>query len=314
MKKLSRAAWERAQQFIHTQARPLERALFAHHFAGGPAEAVLAALGRFQNEDGGFGHALEPDVRTPSSSALATGIGLTVLKGLDCSADHPLVRRAVEYLLATFDREQHVWRVVPPDTNEFPHAPWWHDDDDGGSLARTFDDFCIIPRAELLALLHHFPAHVPGDWLEDITERTVRDVEGLQVLGSGGGDDLAYALGLAQAPGLPEGLRQRLLARVRQVVPRAVERDPARWGTYCTTPLKVAPSPDSPVTDLLWEDLQVNLDYLIERQSADGAWDPNWSWGGLYPQDWERARQEWRGELTLRTLRTLHAYGRIEEV
>jgi hypothetical protein len=312
MKKLSREAWERARQFILTQARPLERALLAYHFAGGPAEAVLLALASFQNEDGGFGHALEPDVRTPSSSALATGIGLTALKELGCGADNPLVRRAVEYLLATFDPQQQVWRVVPPETNDFPHAPWWHDQD--GSLVRTFDGFLIIPRAELLALLHRFSTHVPAAWLEDVTEQTVRYVEEVGALGTGGGSDLAYVLDLAQAEGLPERFRQRLLARVRQVVPSVVERDPAQWGTYCLTPLTVAPSPESPVADLLWEDLQTNLDDTIERQSPEGSWDPVWSWAGLYPQDWELARREWRGEITLRTLSMLQAFGRIEEV
>ena len=75
MKKLSREAFDRARDFIKAQARPLDRVLFEYRFEGAPVDLVTAELARFQNDDGGFGHALEPDLRTPTSSALATEIG-----------------------------------------------------------------------------------------------------------------------------------------------------------------------------------------------------------------------------------------------
>ena len=105
MKQLSRAAFGRARRFLETQARPLDRAMFEYRFEGSSAESVIAELAHFQNEDGGFGRALEPDLRTPSSSALATGIGLRTLEELQCPADHPMTRRAVQYLLSTFDHQ-----------------------------------------------------------------------------------------------------------------------------------------------------------------------------------------------------------------
>ena len=171
MKRLTGDALERARRFIETQARPLERALFAFRFEDGSPERVIEELAGFVNEDGGFGHALEPDVRTPSSSALATALGLKVLEELDASADHPLVRGAVDWLETAFDPDVQVWRVVPRDTNDHPHTPWWHDKD--GSLARTFDDFRIIPRALIAGLLHRFGPHLPSDWLDEVAEATV---------------------------------------------------------------------------------------------------------------------------------------------
>ena len=66
MIKLATESFERARRFLKTEARSLERTLFERHFEAGPAGAVLAALAAFQNDDGGFGRALEPDVRTPS--------------------------------------------------------------------------------------------------------------------------------------------------------------------------------------------------------------------------------------------------------
>jgi hypothetical protein len=309
MKKLSQEALARAREFIKSKARPLERTLFEHRFEGTGPEDVVRALSAFRNEDGGFGHALEPDVRTPDSSALATGIALSLLKELGYGPDQSLVRGAVAFLLDTFDAQAQVWRVVPENTNWYPHAPWWHDEN--GSLARTFDGFLIIPRAQLVGLLHHFRDGLPANWLTPLTGRTVADVETIDMLGTGGGDDLAYALSLAETGAVPIPYRQRLAARIRAVVPDAVNRDPEAWKTYCIQPLKVAPRPESLAADLIWEAVQANLDYQIEKQSAEGTWDPVWNWGGTYPEAWAQAREEWRGHLTLETLTALQAYGRL---
>ena len=310
MKQLSLESFNQARHFLKTQARPLDRALFEHRFEGAPTGTVLSELAPFQNPDGGFGQALEPDLRSPSSSALATGIGLRLLKELGCSSDHPMVHRAVGYLLTTFDPQRHVWRVAPDDVNEYPHAGWWHDEE--GGLARTFDGFRVIPRAELVGLLHHYASLVPAAWLADLTERTVADVETIETLGTGGGDTLVYALSLAETQELPGPLQERLSARIRSVVPQAVSRDPGEWGTYCITPLKVAPSPASIVADLLGDALQMHLDYQIDQQTPAGTWDPVWSWGDAYPLAWEEARREWRGHLTLETLTSLRAFGRLK--
>lgn len=58
--------------------------------------------------------------------------------------------------------------------------------------------------------------------------------------------------------------------------------------------------------------LEQNLDYEIEQQCEDGSWSPNWSWFGQFPEEWPTAEREWRGVLTLRTLRALQAFGRLK--
>jgi hypothetical protein len=56
-----------------------------------------------ENPDGGFGHALEPDLRTPASSALATSVAFQVLAEVGAPADHPLVLGGLAYLLASYE-------------------------------------------------------------------------------------------------------------------------------------------------------------------------------------------------------------------
>ncbi|MBI5305372.1 MAG: hypothetical protein HY868_24795 [Chloroflexi bacterium] len=310
MKQLSREEFERARQFLKTRARPLERTMFEYRFENGTVENVIAELARFQNADGGFGHALEPDSRAPSSSALATGIALHSLVELGCDASHPMVRQALAYLRATFNPQTQVWRVVPPDANNFPHAPWWHDEN--GSLARTFDEFRIIPRVLILASLWHFVAAVPRDWLDALTRAAVTYIEKVSVLGGGGGSDLEYAIILAEEEKLPREYHARLVARIRAAIPTVVVRDPAKWSAYSLNPLKIAPTPQTFGSDLIWDDLQTNLDFAIENQTAEGTWEPTWMWSGAYPEAWEQAKLEWRGHLTLEMLTMLRAYGRLE--
>ena len=310
MKQLGQEAYGRARQFLVTQARPLERALFEHRFEGAPVNGALAELARFQYEDGGFGHALEADMRTPSSSALATGIGLRMLRELDCPADHPMVHKAVAYLIAAYDDGARVWRVVPSDTNSYPHAPWWHDED--GSLAQLFDGFRIIPRALIVGSLHHFSTLVSSNWLDAVTEETVRYIEMVEVLGAGGGSDLEYAIGLTEAKNLPQHNAARLQTRIQKAIPAAVDRDLAKWSSYCVTPLNIVPTPNSLGADLIKDELQMHLDYQIAHQTPEGTWDPTWSWGNAYPEVWEQARLEWRGHLTLEAVTQLRAFGRIE--
>ncbi len=310
MKKLGQEAFGRSRRFLLHQARPLERSLFQHRFEGASVEGVFTELARFQNPDGGFGHALEPDLRTPRSSALATGIGLRMLDELGCRPDHPMVSKAVSYLLATFEQDDRVWRVVPHDTDHHPHAPWW--DNQKGSLAQVFDGFRIIPRALLVSLLHRYHSLVPPEWLASVTEETVHCIETEQVLGSGGGSDLEYAIHLAETPDLPQQYADRLRSRIRQVIPTVVVREPTQWGTYCLTPLRAVLAPQSLGADLIPDELQAHLDYEILHQTAHGTWEPTWSWGGTYPEVWAQARLEWCGVLTLKTLTQLDAFGRIE--
>jgi len=204
MKRLSRDAFDRAAAFLEKGARPLERELFRFRFrfTEGSAQAVEEQLSHYANPDGGFGRALEPDTRTPSSSALATALALQILQEIGATADHPLVRGAVEWLLQTLDRENLVWRAVAEDANEHPHTPWWHDD--GRSLAQTFDGFRLIPRALLVGLLHHFSSAVDDpDLLSRLAESTVSSVESVEQLGVGGGSDLEYVLHLAEEPAGP---------------------------------------------------------------------------------------------------------------
>lgn len=71
MKRLSKSAYKEVRTWIYRNARPLELALWQFCFEGGTREHVMEMLGFYQNEDGGFGNAVEPDCWNTESSPYA---------------------------------------------------------------------------------------------------------------------------------------------------------------------------------------------------------------------------------------------------
>ena len=77
--------------------RPLEQDQLRYYFRDGTVDEVLGELSKFQNDDGGFGHAMEPDIRMPNSSPLCSSVAFQVLRELEVSYDLEIVHSAIGY-------------------------------------------------------------------------------------------------------------------------------------------------------------------------------------------------------------------------
>jgi hypothetical protein len=88
------------------------------------ATAVRDAVAAYRNEDGGFGHALEPDGRAPGSQPAATEMALRILDEAD-AWDEALVRGACDWLAAVAPAEGGAAFVEAGPLEGGPHAPWW---------------------------------------------------------------------------------------------------------------------------------------------------------------------------------------------
>ena len=274
--------------FITTRGRSLECTLWSNLFDGGPVEEVLEELGKYQNDDGGFGKALEPDLRALESSALCTTFALDLLVDLSMGPEEPLVDGAITYLLDTYDDSRHVWRIIPPTADTSPHAPWWNQEE----LDTAFQGFLANPRAKICGYLFHYQELTPSELRVDLLNRVLSHVESEpdKVFA----DTLKCYVSLYQCKNLPADARVRLKLRLDRMIPVSVESDSSRWGNYCLKPISVIKSAQSPFRDRISEALHENLDYESRTQCDDGSW-PFWSWGDLYPRDWAAAEREWRG-------------------
>lgn len=304
MERLTPEAFARARTYLLERARPLERELFRVHFEGGSPGAVLKALEAYRNDDGGFGRALEPDYRAEHSSVLATCAALGRIEELDLPPDHPFVRGALTFLLGAYEAETRRWAIVPSTGEQEPHAPWWNASD----LEETFAGFRINPLAEVLACFFRFGRTEERRLARGLFPVLRSCLGGAKELGP---SEFEALLHLWQAPLDEKGARTSLAGFLRGHLSGAVERDPSRWASYGLKPLWAVPDPQCPGAIELADVLEQALDYEIQAQAEDGAWDPFWHWGQAFPDHWPVAREEWRGWLTLRNLKTLRAFGRL---
>lgn len=119
--------YEKARAFIYRNARPVDLARWQYHFENGSRDAVLNALSYYQNEDGGFGHAMEADSWNPNSSPIHTWCATEILREVHMTdTGHPIIKGILRYLDSGKDFNGTYWNYVVISNNDYPHAPWWH--------------------------------------------------------------------------------------------------------------------------------------------------------------------------------------------
>jgi hypothetical protein len=280
----------RARDFVLRNARLLDRHRFAFLFENGSPEPVLAALRAYRNDDGGFGHALEPDLRGAASQPVPLEHALTVLDELDRSDDE-LVRGACEWLDSVTTPEGGVPFVLPAVT-EAPHAEWWV----------ATGEANVNPTAGIAGFLHRHGVSHP--WVERATTFCWQALE--RDLASVGADDAISVLRfLEHVPdrAAAETVFERLGERIRTEL---VALDPSTPG-YVKGPLDFAPAPERLARRLFDEaDVERHLDALAAAQEPDGGWPITWE-----PPS-KAAVLEWRGFATIAALSVLRSYGRLD--
>lgn len=297
MQQLTTAALKAAEDFVYGNARLIDRRRYAFHFTGGGADAVLAALRPYANADGGFGNALEPDLRGPGSQPQPVEVAFHILDEID-RFDDRLVRAACDYL-ASIDTGEGGVPFVLPSARDTLCAWWWRAVAEAGDAPGAQ----LNPTAPIAGML---AAHaVDHPW----TARAVRFCwDRIDAIADAGTDlepyDARAVLGFLDA--VPDRERAaKTAARLREALLSGVTFDPRADG-HVHLPLDFAPRPGT-LAAALFDDatLSAHLDHLVAAQQDDGGWPINW-------EAWTPATgPEWRGAMTVDRLLTLRAYGRF---
>jgi hypothetical protein len=288
------------RSYLQDHARPLDLRRYQHLFEGADHRPVLDELAAFQNADGGFGRGLEPDLRLPDSSVLATIVAFQHLAELGGS-DPDLVGRAVGYLVGAHDPALNGWINIPPAADRFPRAPWWDH-----ATIQTWAGWGN-PSAEVLGYLLEHADLVDDALLQRLSEQAVRR---LHEIGDPERHEIKCFVRLYVRA--PDALRSRLREPLAGHIKRATTTDPAEWEGYVATPLTFITAPDAPFADLFDRELLQANAVALREQMVDGTyWEPTWEWG-QFPDEWARARVELIGKLTVDHLRLLRAFGVTE--
>lgn len=115
--------FDAAADFMASRARVLDRRVFQRLFQGGAAAPVRDAIAAYRNDDGGFGHGIEPDCRTAASQPAAVEMALRLMDAAG-AWDTALVRGAIDWLVTVAPAEGSA-TFVEPSVVAGPHAPWW---------------------------------------------------------------------------------------------------------------------------------------------------------------------------------------------
>jgi len=280
-----------AAGFVWRTARLLDRHRFAHLFLDGDRAPVLAALAAYQNPDGGFGNALEPDLRGPASQPEPVEVAFGVLDEVD-AMDHPMVAAACDWLVTATTPDGGVPFVLPS-AAEHPRAPWWETQPDPPAN--------LVPTAAIAGLLHkHRVAH---PWLKGATDYSWRAIDAMA-----GTSPYEVRAVLPFLDHVPD--RDRAEAAFSRVGALTLDQglvalDPGATGEV-HTPLDYAPTPDTMARRLFDDDvIAAHLDHLVASQQPDGGWDVS------FPAWTEAAGLEWRAWATVHNLTVLRAYGRL---
>jgi hypothetical protein len=280
----------RTTDFVWRTARLIDRLRFAYHFLNGSREAVVTALRPYQNADGGFGNAIEPDLRAPLSQPVPTQTGLGILDEIG-AFDDPMVGQACDYLV-TITTEESGIPFVLPSSRPYPHAVWWETEDNPPAA--------VNPTAAIAGLLHKNGTQHP--WLEPATAFCWKVIEAIDETSP---YDMRAILPFLEH--VPD--RERAERAMSRLGPKLFEQnlvalDPNTPGGH--TPLDYAPRPTS-IARRLFSDEMIdrNLDALVEMLKDDGGWKVNWDvWSPM-------VGLEWRGVVTVDVLQTLRAHGRL---
>jgi hypothetical protein len=274
-----------ATAFLHANARVLERRRFAHQFESGPAEPVLHALRAYRNHDGGFGHAIEPDMRAPTSQPVGVHTAMEIVHEISAH-DDPMIGPAADWL-QTITRADGGIPFVLEDAMAHPHAPWW----------RYADASSVTQTAANAAALHNL--RITHPWLDGADEFLFARIAELDTSKLGEDVGLGYDLlfGVHFLDAHPDAARAGAALEALGAIPTA------EAGSELPSALDLSPLPGARSRGRF--DVERDLDALERAQQDDGGWRVAWG-------DWNAAASvEWRGVATVNALSLLRANGRI---
>ncbi|MBB4660782.1 hypothetical protein [Conexibacter arvalis] len=303
-----------ARDFMATHARLLDRRHLDVVLGGGApaAVALTATLVGYRNPDGGFGWALEPDLRAESSQPVGALHALELLEsalaaGLPpdrASGGTPVPAEIGRALCDWLDRVTLADGGLPfsiagaasPGT-----APWWAGADP--TVSSLHITAGIASAAHRLADLD--PGVAAHPWLERVTAYCLGEIG--QMRERGPAYQLRYVLWLLDAAQARVPAAAAELERIAAFVPADAEL-PVEGGVEGERlrALDISPLPGRPLRALAPADAVArHLDDLEREQREDGGWTVD------FPSASPAGAIEWRGIATVRALALLRAHGRL---
>lgn len=295
--------FDRARKWIYFNARPIDLARFQYLFENGSRESVLSALMKYQNEDGGFGHALEADCFNPLSSPIQTWAATEILNEVYLEEDHPIIQGILKYLESGKDFTGKRWLNTVPSNNDYPHASWWNYN------IQSYDTITYNPTAALAGFALRFTGKD-----SDLYKKCHGIVkEAILCLKETDKCDEMHILacyvrmtqycrkaGLADELSIEE-VEEILLQKINKTI--TWDKDSWRTGYVCK-PSNFFMDKENFLYQSFKELANDECDFIKNTRKSDGTWSVNWKWEE-YLEQWHIAENWWKAHLIIMNLRFL---------
>jgi hypothetical protein len=300
--KLTFDLFKKSEEAIRKNGRKLDIELFDYKFKNESIDSVITELKKYQNEDGGFGHGIEPDFRLKSSSPMATTVGIQYCLKIGLRTNHDLYSTAINYFLQHYIEEGSFWTNVYENVKDEPHAPWWRVD----KVEAPNGERWANASAEIAGYLFKFQKIVPQNILDQLTRKIVSVLEESDVLQGGLYNLMCWQRSLEYFPeNIQSMLKNRIIKTYKELKP--INQD--KLNEVRIFFLTKFPN------DLINHDLQQNVNSLFDNEinllNRNEGCVPTWDWG-MYEDTWEQAKKEWIGKMTVDLLIALKNYGKLD--
>lgn len=310
METLSKKDYLEIRSWVHRNARPLENALWDYHFEGKSVDLVLSILSEYQNEDGGFGHGIEPDNWNPESTPYYTTFAIEILRQIDFyDFSHPIYKGIFKYLENTEYQGPDGWFFTVPNNDLYPHAIWWTYNEEENKECQN-----IGVTADLSGFILRY-----GDKNTNIYEKAIKYTE--MLLKRLKEDENLGDMGLLSYCALYQNL---VSAGLQDIFDLSFLEETTRtlvrkhFHEYVWTNHQdmtcVLPNPSIYYYSEYKQEVSDALDELIRIRPKDGVWALPWEWydNGKYTKEFAISENWWKAYKAIEKLLFLRVYGRLE--
>lgn len=291
---------------MYRNARPLDLARFQYHFENGSKEAVLNILSYYQNEDGGFGHAVEADCWNPNSIPLHSNTASEIIREIDVMDSQQPV---IQGLLKWYESGKHFngksWEITVESNNDYPHAPWWHTE----SVSSCHTDYngtaqiagFIARYADKGSDIFMLGVRIANEAIEALSPDEIRDMHTCVCYMR-----MAELFEKGKATEyIPfDELKEKLHISINKLI----VTDTSKWSGYVCQPSCFINSKESEYYLANKEIADYECKHIINTQLADGSWNIGWTWGGNYPDEWAISKNWWKGQWIIQNLLYLKGF------
>lgn len=288
--------YDKVLPLIKEKGRKIDYLLIQQLFENKDKE-IIEELKKYQNEDLGFGNALEPDVRMPNSSVVASDIAVSILEQVkDIKLKESLIKDLVEYYENIYSEIDGRFYMVPKEVDDYPHAIWWNHKD----LDKNFP--FGNPDPEVIGFLYQNRKHLKKLSINKLINMVVSFILDENFKNA----TMHTLLSVLKFHKLVDADVKNLIHdRVHFMIDKELDESYGRWNEYSLEPYKIY-NIDIHFVSHRMEELQENLNFNLERVMKLEVL-PNWSWH-QYNDIFEDTKYDWVGFLYYEIIRALRLH------